>query len=352
MDVEQVHRVRSFNRAVSQRIGALNDSFLGRGRPLGEARLLYEIGRSGADVRDLRARLGLDSGYVSRLLRSLEGQGLVKAQVAAHDGRVRRAALTRKGLREVAELDRRADAFATSVLAPLSPAQRDRLVATMAEIERLMQASAVRIRAEAPDSADARWCIEEYFRELAARFETGFDPAKSIPARADELTPPAGVFLIARLDGQPIGCGALRINNGKIGEIKRMWVRADVRGLGVGRRILEKLEELGRDFGLRTLRLETNRALEEAQALYRKCGYLEIAPFNDEPYAHHWFEKAIDGAMRPPTASPQARRGGPVRLSWRGRRQRGGVITRGQRKVCACGRWRGGPLTKRLLIFD
>jgi DNA-binding MarR family transcriptional regulator/GNAT superfamily N-acetyltransferase len=291
MDADQVRRVRSFNRAVSQRIGALNDSFLGRGRPLGEARLLYEIGRTGAEVRDLRARLGLDSGYVSRLLRSLERQGLVKAQAAAHDGRVGRAALTRKGLREVTELDRRADAFATSVLAPLGPGRRDRLVAAMAEIERLMQAAAVRIRAEAPDSADARRCLDEYFRELAARFDTGFDPATSISATADELTPPAGVLVIARLDGQPIGCGALKIKDGKIREIKRMWVCAHARGLGVGRRILEKLEELARDLGVRTLRLETNRTLKEAQALYRRCGYVEVEPFNNEPYAHRWFEK-------------------------------------------------------------
>jgi len=292
MDAGHVRQVRSFNRTVSQRIGALEDNFLGRGRPLGEARLLYEIGRDGADVRNLRARLELDSGYVSRLLRSLERQGLVKAQPAANDGRVRRVTLTRKGLREVTELDRRSNAFAKSVLAPLGAAQRDRLIAAMAEIERLLRASAVQIKAEASDSADARWCLEECFRELAGRFKTGFDPAKSISADAAELTPPAGVFVIARLGGQPIGCGALKVKDRNIGEVKRMWVRTDVRGLGVGRRMLETLETLAREFGLGTLRLETNRTLEEAQALYRKCGYLEVAPFNDEPYAHHWFEKA------------------------------------------------------------
>jgi len=292
MDTNQVRQVRSFNRTVSQRIGALKDNFLNRDRPLGEARLLYEIGRDGAEVRNLRARLELDSGYVSRLLRSLERQGLVKARPAANDGRVRRVRLTRKGLREVTELDRRSDAFARSVLAPLSAAQRDRLIAAMAEIERLMRASAVQIKAEAPDSADARLCLEEYFRELADRFKTGFDPAKSISANADELTPPAGVLVIARLGGQPIGCGALKMKDRNIGELKRMWVRTDARGLGVGRRILETLETLAREFGLGTLRLETNRTLKEAQALYRKCGYVEVEPFNDEPYAHHWFEKA------------------------------------------------------------
>jgi DNA-binding MarR family transcriptional regulator/GNAT superfamily N-acetyltransferase len=292
MDAEQVRRLRSFNRTVSQRIGALQDHFLDRDRPLGEARLLYEIGRAGAEVRDLRARLELDSGYVSRLLRSLERQRLVQAQPAANDGRVRRVRLTRAGLREVRELDRRADALAKSVLAPLGVAQRDRLIAAMAEIERLMRASAVQITAEASDSAEARWCIGQYFRELAGRFETGFDPAKTIPANPDELTPPAGVVIVARLGGRPIGCGALKVKDRTIGEIKRMWVAADARGLGVGRRILETLETHAREFGVRTLRLETNRTLKEAQALYRKCGYLEVEPFNDEPYAHHWFEKA------------------------------------------------------------
>jgi len=292
MDADQVRRVRSFNRTVSQRIGALQDNFLDRHRPLGEARLLYEIGRDGAEVRNLRARLELDSGYVSRLLRSLKRQGLVKARPAANDGRVRRVSLTRKGLREASELDRRSDAFATSVLAPLSTTQRDRLIAAMAEVERLLRASAVRIKPEAPDSADARQCLAAYFRELAVRFETGFDPAKAIPVNADEVTPPAGVFVIARLGGQPIGCGALKVKDRNIGEIKRMWVRADARGLGVGRRLLETLETLAREFGLRTLRLDTNHTLKEAQALYRTCGYREVEPFNDEPYAHHWFEKA------------------------------------------------------------
>ena len=292
MGCDQTRQVRSFNRAVTQRIGALNDSFLGRGRSLGESRLLYEIGPGGAEVRDLRAKLGLDSGYVSRLLRALERQGLVKARPAADDGRVRRAALTAKGRREVGELDRLSEAYANSVLAPLSAGQREALVAAMATVERLMRASAVRIVAEAPESGDARWCFDRYFAELKGRFETGFDPAKSISAEDRELTPPAGVLVIARLDGRPIGCGALKVKGGGVGEVKRMWVSPDARGLGVGRRILEELEARAPGFGLATLRLETNKSLAEAQALYRSCGYIEVPPFNDEPYADHWFEKA------------------------------------------------------------
>jgi GNAT superfamily N-acetyltransferase len=210
-----------------------------------------------------------------------------------NDGRVRRVRLTRKGQNEVAELDRRSDAFAQSVLAPLGTAQQARLVTAMVEVERLMQASAVRIDTEPPNSSDARWCLDAFFQELADRFDTGFDRAKSLSARTEELTPPAGTLVIARLDGRPVGCGALRTKGEGIGEIKHLWVDGSVRGLGIGRRILERLETLAREFGLHTVRLDTNRALTEAQALYHASGYQEVAPFNDEPYAHHWFEKAV-----------------------------------------------------------
>src|SRR5687768_453650 len=110
--VDAISKVRSFNRTVTQTIGALNDHYLGRDRPLGECRLIFEIGETGAEVGELRARLDLDSGYVSRLLRSLELQGLVVTERAAPDRRVRRAQLTRGGRKELAELNRRSDELA------------------------------------------------------------------------------------------------------------------------------------------------------------------------------------------------------------------------------------------------
>jgi DNA-binding MarR family transcriptional regulator len=293
MDVDLVQKVRRFHRLVTQRIGALEISYLHRGRPLGEARLLYEIGVDGGEVRALRERLGLDSSYVSRLLRSLEEQGLVQVRTARADGRVRRASLTRKGRAELKAYDRGSDALAESILAPLSAAQRHRLVAAMSEVERLIRAAAVDIRIEPPDSRDARWCLEAYFNELAARFEAGFDATQSNSASDAELTPPAGYFMIARLDGRPVGCGALKVTGAKIGEIKRMWTAPSTRGIGVARRVLDALEAKAAEVGIRTLRLETNAALHEAQALYRGSLYREVAPFNEEPYAHHWFEKHL-----------------------------------------------------------
>ncbi len=291
MDEGHIQQVRRFNRTVTQRIGVLTDDYLGRGRPLSESRLLFEIGRAGADLRDLRARLSLDSGYLSRLLRSLESQGLVTSQRAADDGRVRRAALTRKGLREFEALDRHSEDFANSLLASLSAAQRGRMIAAMAEVERLMRASAVTIEAADPDSEDARTCIEAYFRELQERFEAGFDPARGASPNPEEFVPPAGLFLIARLEGHAVGCGALKVRKRGIGEIKRMWVTPGARGLGIAQRLLDALEHHAAQMGLGTLQLDTNRALKEARAMYARNGYIEIPRYNDNPYAHHWFEK-------------------------------------------------------------
>src|SRR5436305_13023008 len=134
MDMPLVERVRSFNRTMTERVGVLTDHFLVRNHPLGEARLLWEIGAEGASIRELRRRLSLDSAYVSRLLRSLEQQGLLVVRASEHDGRVRLVHLTEAGLRERAELDHRADAFARSLLSPLSESQRVKLGASMVQI--------------------------------------------------------------------------------------------------------------------------------------------------------------------------------------------------------------------------
>ncbi|MET0531257.1 MAG: helix-turn-helix domain-containing GNAT family N-acetyltransferase [Microvirga sp.] len=293
MSDPHVEQVRRFNRIVTQRAGALEESYLQRGRSLGQARLLHEMPSEGIDVRILRERLKLDSGYLSRLLRSLESQGLVATRAHAADGRIRRVMLTPKGRAERARYDALSDDLAMSFLKPLDPSERGRLVNAMAEVERLLRGGAVEVRLEAPASAAAKWCLAQYFAELSARFETRFDPAVSNPASPEELTPPAGFFFVAWLEGGPAGCGALKVRDGATGEIKRMWTAPGARGLGIARRMLRTLEEKARQAGLTRLQLETNRTLSEAHALYRKEGYEEVAPFNAEPYAHHWFEKRL-----------------------------------------------------------
>jgi DNA-binding MarR family transcriptional regulator/GNAT superfamily N-acetyltransferase len=292
MTAEMVAQVRRFNRTVTQRIGVLNENFLASDRSLGQNRLLWEIGADGCDIRSLRARLDLDSGYVSRLLRSLEASGLIAIEQSAADGRVRTAALTEAGRRELATLDSRSDDAAAAILQPLNARQRDRLVTAMAEVERLLIASTVQVRVCDPRHPDARFCLQTYYSELAVRFPDGYDPTIS-PVDDAEMSSPAGLLLVAFLHGEPVGCGALIFYPDDVGLVKRMWVSPSVRGLGLGRRLLAELEDSGRSHGVRLMRLETKDVLTEAVHMYRTSGYREVAPFNDEPYADHWFEKSL-----------------------------------------------------------
>lgn len=288
-----VAQVRRFNRLVTQRAGALDDHFLGRDRPLGASRLLYEIGAEGADLRDLRRRLGLDSGYVSRLVAGLERKGLVRVSRGEQDRRVRLVRWTAAGRREVAAINRRSDRAAAQILEALPPGQRDRLVAAMAEVCRLLQGAGLRIERVSPASPDARWCVARYFEELDRRFESGFDPAAAVPLDEAAMIPPRGAFLVGSVDGEPVACGGVKTLAPVVGYLKRMWVAESMRGLGVGRRMLGALEGEARSLGLTTLRLETNRALPEAIQLYRSAGFREIPAFNADPYGDHWFEKSL-----------------------------------------------------------
>jgi DNA-binding MarR family transcriptional regulator len=293
MDGAMVEQVRRFNRAVAQRVGALDDRFLARGRPLAEARVLWEIGEEGCEVRALRSRLGLDSGHASRLLRSLEAAGLVEVQPGSRDRRARAARLTPAGLAERSELDRRSDDLARSFLEPLAEGQRERLVGAMREVERLLAIALVEVREVDPAHPDARQCLRSYFAELERRSGAPFDPTTGSTAEPHEVRPPHGLFLVVYLRDAPVGCGVLKHFPGGISDVKRMWVAESARGLGIGRRLLAELESRAAARGDRTVRLETSDTLGEAMALYRSEGYVEVPAFNDEPFADHWFEKAL-----------------------------------------------------------
>jgi DNA-binding MarR family transcriptional regulator/GNAT superfamily N-acetyltransferase len=286
-------QVRAFNRVVTRRIGALHGEYLARGRPLGASRALWEVAAGHGDLRALRARMDLDAGYVTRLVQSLEREGLVAVEPHPGDRRLRRVRLTAAGEAEVAALDRASDELADSMLAPLNAAQRERLVAAMATVERLLTAGLVRVAAEDPASPAAQACLAAYFAEIDERFEHGWDQSVGIRLEPADMAPPRGLLLLARLDGEPVGCGVLWHHGGGVADAKRMWVAPAARGLGLGRRLLAELEAHARAAGVRTLRLDTNRALTEAIGLYRAAGYAEVERFNDEPHAHHWFAKDL-----------------------------------------------------------
>ncbi|HEX6653020.1 MAG TPA: helix-turn-helix domain-containing GNAT family N-acetyltransferase [Thermoleophilaceae bacterium] len=293
----QVAQVRGFNRTVTQRVGALSDHFLSTARPLALSRLLWEVGTEGGEVVMLRARLGVDSGQMSRMLRTLEADGLVRVTPSEADARVRLVRLTEEGLAERAVLDERSDELAASILSPLDDEQRAELVSAMRTVERLIAASLVEIRTVDPEDPDAQRCLRAYVAELNRRApDRGFDPSKGSTAEPREVRWPVGAFVVVYLRDEPVGCGAVKHHPGQVTDIKRMWVAESARGLGIGRRLLEHLENLAREHGSREARLETGDVLGEAIALYRSAGYAEVEPFNDEPFADRWFAKPLRGS--------------------------------------------------------
>jgi len=156
-----------------------------------------------------------------------------------------------------------------------------------------MRVAGLTIERVDPRSPAARWCVAQYFAELDRRFENGFDPGRSLPADDRNLVPPHGAFLVAWVDGEPQACGVVKVIGPGVASLKRMWVAESARGLGVGRRMLDALEAQAGVLGVKTVRLETNKALVEAISLYRRSGYREVQAFNDDPYANHWFEKRL-----------------------------------------------------------
>jgi GNAT superfamily N-acetyltransferase len=160
-------------------------------------------------------------------------------------------------------------------------------------------AELITIEPAAAVSADAQYCLVEYCRELHERFDGGFDPGLSLLPSLEEFAPPRGTFLLVRLNGDPVGCGGLKPNSKQAAYLKRMWIAPAARGLGLARLLLSALEENARSMGYSIVRLETNKSLIEAQRLYRSAGYVEVASFNDERYAHHWFEKRLDQISKP-----------------------------------------------------
>ncbi|MFF7949942.1 bifunctional helix-turn-helix transcriptional regulator/GNAT family N-acetyltransferase [Streptomyces griseorubiginosus] len=293
VSTEQVAEFRRFNRYFTRRIGALDDHYLGQDRPLGEARLLFEIGE-GVSLRELRGRLGLDAGYLSRMTKTLQAQGLVRVSVHPGDSRLRVVELTRAGRVELTEQNRRADALAAGLLEGLSGPQRDRLTEAIGTAQRLLRLAGITVTRVDGAAPDARACLDAYAADIDARFPEGFDPSDLV--RPEEVSGDAGAFLVAYEEGRPVGCGALRRLEPGIGELRHVWVHPDARRLGLARRLLTALEREATTRGLTTLRLDTHASLTEARAMYRACGYTEIPPYSDHVYGDHWFEKRL-----PPT---------------------------------------------------
>lgn len=296
-----VAALRVFNRFFTQSVGVLSERHLGLGLTLGQSRVLFEIAQVGpVEAVGLQTHLGLDPGYLSRRLAELEAAGLVRRRQAKTDARAKLIELTAKGRRQLERLEVASDAKAHALVGDLSQEEQARLRSALTDVQRLLNPK-LEIVPWPADSVEARTCLNAYFAELGRRFPHGFDPAGSVSAAPEELS----VFLVVRAGGRPRGCGALKRLEPGVAEIKRMWVHPEIRGRGVGRRLLAALE--GHARGFHTVRLDTSDHLPEAIALYRSSGYREIPPYNDNPYAAHWFEKRLASAPAAQAAVRKAR---------------------------------------------
>ena len=291
--MDEIATLRRFNRSYTQRIGVLSESYLGVGRPLGPSRLLFEVGADGARVAELRRRLGLDSGYLSRLLRQLEQDDLVTVTADPDDRRQRVVALSPAGRREWRRLDRRSEDVARRLVDPLTTRQRAELATALATAERLLRAATATFDHVDPRSAAATDALGRYFGELDVRFPTGFAVDAAGGDDLAPLAPPHGAFVAVATDETTIGCGAVQRIDVRTAEIKRMWIHPDWRGLGLGARLLTHLEDTARRLGRSRAVLDTNATLREAISMYERSGYHAIERYNDNPYAQRWFAKDL-----------------------------------------------------------
>jgi GNAT superfamily N-acetyltransferase len=287
-----IARARRFNRAVTAEAGALDSSFLGRGRPLGEARVLFGIGTEGKSLTDLRISIGIDAGLLSRLLGSLQAQGLVTVTSDESDGRRRVARTTPAGVAEIAAYDRLNNTRVARLLSAQGRRAGD-LLDAMDLIANALNRDRITIARADPDAPEARACLAAYARLLAekiAGFDAGYVPTPDPEAWA--YRPPRGAFLLAHSDGPVTGCVSVKTAGPGLGEAKRLWVAPSARGMGLARRLMTAIEAEARSLGLTRLRLDTNENLPEAIALYRNTGWTPAAPFSAFP-ATHWFEKPL-----------------------------------------------------------
>ena len=291
MSHDPIARFRRFSRAVTSEVGALDGSFLGRGRPLGSARVLNAIGHGRTDIAQLRDYLGLDSGLMSRLLRGLEDEGLVQTRPAPADGRRRLLVLTPTGQREFSAYESISNVRAEALLA--RHPHPEALLAAMDLVASALGRDRIAFEEVDPRDETARFCLQQYYEELARRFEEGFDVKRSADPDAIDMIRPRGAFILAVSDGLPIGCVGLKGTDKGYAEIKRLWVAPSARGLGLAHRLMAAVEDTARNLGIALLRLDTNRALPEAVSMYRKTGWTEIDRFNDDPYPDFFFEKHL-----------------------------------------------------------
>ena len=302
----QIDTVREFNRFYTRRIGALNEGLLRSPFSLTEMRVLYELAhREAPTAGDLAADLGLDAGYLSRILQSFAEQGMLARKRSAEDGRRRPLTLTPKGRRTFAPYDRRSNEEVAEMLGTLEADERNRLLGAMQTIERLLApkggpsgpASKGRVILRSVRPGDLGWIVHRHGALYAKEYGWG-DRFEGLVARvvSDFLTkhdPKRERCWIAEHEGEPVGSVLLVRKSDTVAKLRLLLVEPSARGLGIGRRLVEACVEFARASGYRKVILWTNPELHAARAIYEKTGFRVVRTestrvFGKPQTAQHW----------------------------------------------------------------
>lgn len=289
--------IRDFNRFYTRQIGLLDQGFLGSPFTLTEGRVLYELAhRDNPTATEIARELSLDAGYLSRLLKKLERQGLLDRGRDAEDGRQRPLRLTHTGRRVFAGLDRASREQISAMIGALQPGQIGELVGSMQAVRRLLQtdASASAYSLRPLRIGDIGWIIHR--QGLLYAQEYGWDVTyegmvAEILSRFVKQFDPAGENAwVAERDGAIVGSVFLVRDSATVAKLRLLYVEPSARGLGIGRQLVEACVTFAREKKYRTLRLWTNDILVSARRIYQAAGFRLV-----KEERHHSFGKDLVG---------------------------------------------------------
>jgi DNA-binding MarR family transcriptional regulator/N-acetylglutamate synthase-like GNAT family acetyltransferase len=281
----RVQAVRRFNRFYTKQIGVLQHGWLGSAFSLAEARVLYELAHhEQPTATDVGKELGLDAGYLSRMLRSLDHRGFVRRTRSNADGRRTHLSLTRPGQAAFARLDQQTHDDVAARLRKLSAGDQRKLVAAMQLIEGLLGEKRDRPTSyvlRSPHAGDLGWIVHRqgaiYAEEWGYNEEFEALTAEIVASFVQHLRPSKERCWIAEKDGEIVGSAFLVRNSNTVAKLRLLFVEPPARGLGIGSRLIEECVRFARQAGYRKITLWTQSELHAARRLYQKAGFTQTA---------------------------------------------------------------------------
>lgn len=296
----RIEALRAFNRFWTARIGVLDASHLGTPFSVTEARTLFELAqRDDTPVGDLRARLDLDAGYLSRLLAAFRAKKLVLTEASGEDARRQVARLTAKGRQAATELNARAIEDMRALLHPLAESERARLVGALKAARELLDRDAPRVKQivlRPPRPGDLGWAVERHGAIYAAEY--GWDQrfeglVASIVADFAKARDPQSAAWIAEVDGERAGCVFSMKEDARTARLRLLLVEARFRGHGIGNKLVDQCVQFATGCGFLKIVLWTNEVLKDARRLYERSGFEKVgskkhAEFGKEMEGETW----------------------------------------------------------------